>query len=744
MAQININKSSSFETPPSGKLGYGFDINGNPCIINPNGSTTILGTSEEVVPNIIANLGVGLEADLPATHVTGDVYVTSDTLLYYYSVDNVTWDATALVEGQYIVDSLSGAKPLYVYNGTELILLNPVVFVETYIVGTYLAADWLSLSVGGTALAPTIGKIYVVLTSGDYANNTYRWSGTAYVLIGGSGGGSVTFATQEEAEGNTDGTKSMNPLRTFQQFVSNIATYSVAALNTTSKFLVGAINEVYAALSGKANLSGADFTGNISIKGSGTNKTIFATAETGNGAGHTITFPAATGTAALTTDIVNSRLQSYSTTATATGTTTLTAASNFMQYFTGTLGQIIVMPDVTTLVLGFQFKIINNSTQALTLNSSGGNLIISLAAGSEITVTCILITGTTAASWSKLAEAVNIPASEKVVTIGTTGLQTSYDLQVQIIAVGTLASQSWVTGQATYTGLQGQWTVDANYKYDCIGTNTWIRTPVTEARYDMWLADINDSAADKTSTDLDTAYAAAIIGQWVAGTVRNIYYKHATNDWIRIPRNITTDNTYIPERLADITGVVNGYQLSIKAGCDIRSIRAVAETTTAGNITIGSTGTPEVSNLEVTAACSSNGNVDIVLNGVTFTKALTTAANTATLVATALRAFTYTGYVTGGSGVNVTFTSIYAKTETDATYSAGSTGASGTMTTTIQGVNPNADIVTSTALPIVIGTGLRLTYIEYPLFPTAANRVVYVAISSGATIKLQIVLERIY
>jgi len=136
----------------------------------------------------------------------------------------------------------------------------------------------------------------------------------------------------------------------------------------------------------------------------------------------TILLPNASGTLALTTDIVNSRLQSYTTTATATGTTTLTAASNFMQYFTGTLGQIIVMPDVTTLVLGFQFKIINNSTQALTLNSSGGNLIISLAAGSEITLTCILITGTTAASWSKLAEAVNIPASEKAVTIGTTGL----------------------------------------------------------------------------------------------------------------------------------------------------------------------------------------------------------------------------------------------------------------------------------------------------------------------------------
>jgi len=64
-------------------------------------------------------------------------------------------------------------------------------------------------------------------------------------------------------------------------------------------------------------------------------------------------------------------------------------------------------------------------------------------------------------------------------------------LQAHIIAVGTLASQSWVTGQATYTGLQGQWTADANYKYDCIATNIWIRTPINEARYDSKLNDVH-------------------------------------------------------------------------------------------------------------------------------------------------------------------------------------------------------------------------------------------------------------
>lgn len=56
--------------------------------------------------------------------------------------------------------------------------------VETYIVGsTALAEDWLSTEEGGAALTPETGKIYVVLTAGDYQNQTFRWGGTQYVEI---------------------------------------------------------------------------------------------------------------------------------------------------------------------------------------------------------------------------------------------------------------------------------------------------------------------------------------------------------------------------------------------------------------------------------------------------------------------------------------------------------------------------------------------------------------------------------
>jgi len=89
----------------------------------------------------------------------------------------------------------------------------------------------------------------------------------------------------------------------------------------------------------------------------------------------------------------------YSTTATAAGTTTLTVSSNYKQYFTGSTTQTIVLPVVTTLTLGHTFEIHNNSSGSLTVNSSGSNLVGTINANTTATCTCILTTGTTAASW---------------------------------------------------------------------------------------------------------------------------------------------------------------------------------------------------------------------------------------------------------------------------------------------------------------------------------------------------------
>lgn len=100
----------------------------------------------------------------------------------------------------------------------------------------------------------------------------------------------------------------------------------------------------------------------------------------------------------------------YTTTATAAGTTTLTVTSNNQQFFTGTTTQTVVLPVTSTLALGLSYLIVNNSTGVLTIQSSGANTITLVPAGATVRFTCILITGTTAASWSFAFEgSSNIP-----------------------------------------------------------------------------------------------------------------------------------------------------------------------------------------------------------------------------------------------------------------------------------------------------------------------------------------------
>ncbi len=90
---------------------------------------------------------------------------------------------------------------------------------------------------------------------------------------------------------------------------------------------------------------------------------------------------------------------SYTTTVTAAGTTTLTVASAAQQFFTGTTTQNVVMPVTSTLVLGQQFRIVNDSTGAVTVKSSGSNTIIVLPANTVAILTVILTSGTSASSW---------------------------------------------------------------------------------------------------------------------------------------------------------------------------------------------------------------------------------------------------------------------------------------------------------------------------------------------------------
>lgn len=93
----------------------------------------------------------------------------------------------------------------------------------------------------------------------------------------------------------------------------------------------------------------------------------------------------------------------------------------------------------------------------------------------------------------------------------------------------------------------------------------------------------------------------------------------------------------------------------------------------------------EVNTIAVTAVPTADGNVTINLDGKDFTVAVATTDNTTTLVATKIRAASFAGWTTGGSGSSVSFTSTTTGEKVTATFNGGTTGVIATVTKNVSG-----------------------------------------------------------
>lgn len=108
---------------------------------------------------------------------------------------------------------------------------------------------------------------------------------------------------------------------------------------------------------------------------------------------------------------------SYATTATAAGTTTLTNASKAVQYFTGSTTQTVTLPVASTMTVGQSFIIENLSSGAVTVQSSGSNSVVVLAANTRATIRCVTASGTGTSSWDAVPYEAAKVASGKVANI---------------------------------------------------------------------------------------------------------------------------------------------------------------------------------------------------------------------------------------------------------------------------------------------------------------------------------------
>jgi len=137
----------------------------------------------------------------------------------------------------------------------------------------------------------------------------------------------------------------------------------------------------------------------------------------------------------------------YTTTATAAGTTTLTVASNYRQFFTGSTTQTIVLPVTSTLVTGIAYEIENNSTGTLTVNSSGGNLVGTIPSGVYAHAICIGTTLTTAADWDWdyiSNTSITGTGSAVLATSPTVNNPTVTNYVESVVAIGTVTSSNTI------------------------------------------------------------------------------------------------------------------------------------------------------------------------------------------------------------------------------------------------------------------------------------------------------------
>lgn len=154
---------------------------------------------------------------------------------------------------------------------------------------------------------------------------------------------------------------------------------------------------------------------------------------------------------------VNNLTELYTTTATAAGTTTLTVASTGQQFFTGSTTQTVLLPVTSTLpVLGFNYVIVNNSTGIVTVQSSGANNILALSPGTFATFTCILLSGTTAASWSaqySASESANLKNEQFGITVdgGGSAITTGSKGYVTVPYAGTITGWTILADQSGST-----------------------------------------------------------------------------------------------------------------------------------------------------------------------------------------------------------------------------------------------------------------------------------------------------
>ena len=348
---------------------FGVNMVDQKCYIN-NGTT-------------IVQVGAGKLSAL------GDVTLTSIA-----TGQVLSWNGSAFVN-----TATTGASSVVLRDANQNILANNLSYGTT------------SITSAGTTTTLTAANGYFILITGTltqtvkFPDETTLPAGTAYIIDNDSTG----VVTLQDSAGGALGTVPAGMAgyiysKSNATATGNWAGYAyVAGQGPTGQVTWGTagLNMGGGTISGLGQLTSAVTTGTAPFVVASTTQVANLNAATAGTAGNVtgVVALANGGTGKTTATESLASLFGFTTTATAAGSTTLTATSSYNQVFTGTLAQTIVLPVATTLSQGWSVLITNASTGILTVNSSGANAVILIPANSTALVACVLNSGTSAASW---------------------------------------------------------------------------------------------------------------------------------------------------------------------------------------------------------------------------------------------------------------------------------------------------------------------------------------------------------
>lgn len=196
-----------------------------------------------------------------------------------------------------------------------------------------------------------------------------------------------------------------------------------------------------------------------------------------------------------------------------------------------------------------------------------------------------------------------VSSGEKVVTKTSSAVLVNKDLIESEVAAATLDALPWAGATQVATGQKGQRAYGAQYFYECIGTNLWVRSSLSERRLEVYLPATNDLSGIKTSVDLDALYPTAQVGQRSWGTTFALYEKQGVGQWKALPYTFnpipiisliaTEDRTSeIPATFAIDTILIENTtanDVTVKIGTTSGGEEVVAAVLSAGNTLIEAT-----------------------------------------------------------------------------------------------------------------------------------------------------------